>query len=63
MTQVYFEYNDSPYQYDTSRLKLYQMKNKSLFEIVEPKALHNIRFHSTEIKRETAMYLARKAVE
>lgn len=60
MTQVYFKFDDAPYLYDTNRLKLFQMKNKSLFEIVEPTALHNIRFHSTEIKRDVALLLAQK---
>jgi len=41
--------------YDTTRLKLFQMKDMSLFEIVELKTMHNIRFKSTEIKRETAL--------
>lgn len=63
MTQVFFRYNDTPYMYDTAGLKLFQMKNESLFEIVELKTMHNIRFKSTEIKRETALYLARKTNE
>ena len=63
MTQVFFRYNDAPYMYDTKRLKLFQMKDKSLFEIVELKTMHNIRFKSAEIKRETALYLARKTTE
>jgi hypothetical protein len=46
--------------YDTTWIKLFQMKDNSLFEIVELKTMHNFRFKSTEIKRETALYLARK---
>ena len=58
MAEVFFKYDNSPYMYDTRRLKLFQMKKDRLSEIVEPKTLNNIRFKSIEIRKEMALCLA-----
>lgn len=55
MAQLYFRHETIPYIYDTKLFKLYRLERKRSVEINNPETAHNVRFHSAEISRETAL--------
>jgi len=58
MAEVYFEFLSIPYFYDTKQSRLFQIEHDKFVEIGDPKIFNNVRFHSVEIGRERAFFLA-----
>ena len=60
MAEVFFQYKQAPYLYDTKLARLFQIQTKKLVEVNEPKILQNVRFNSVEIDKEQAFILANR---
>jgi len=58
MAEVFFQYEKTPYFYDTKLSKLFQVKTDKLVEINEPRIVKNVRYKSIEITRKQAFILA-----
>ena len=63
MAEVFFQYKQTPYLYDTKLSRLFQIKTKKLVEVNEPKILQNVRFDSVEIDKEHAFILANRLMK
>jgi hypothetical protein len=59
MAELFFQYDDVPYIFNTRLLKLFRLDHKRITEIISPDILRNVRFDSTEINREQAFMLAK----
>ncbi len=58
MSELYFRHKTTPYLFDTSLSKLFQLKNDRRVEIKNPEILSTVRLGSIEINRESAFRLA-----
>jgi len=47
MAQLFFQYDEITYFFDTKLLKLYRMEGNQSFEINNPEILQNVRLFST----------------
>ena len=62
MAEVFFQYEKTPYLYDTKQSKLFQVKTEKLVEINDPRILKNVRYKSIEINRKQAFILAQSFI-
>ena len=58
MAEIFLQYQDTLYKYDTKKLKLFQIINDRLIMINDSETLENIRYYSEEIDKEQALNLA-----
>ena len=58
MAEIFLQYQDTLYKYDTKKLKLFQIINDRLIMINDSETLENIRYYSNEIDKEQALNLA-----
>ena len=58
MAEIFLQYQDTLYKYDTKELKLFQIINNRLIMINDSETLENIRYYSEEIDKEQALSLA-----
>jgi hypothetical protein len=57
MSEVYFALEKEPYLYDLKTGTLFKIVGKKREEIFNDQILHDIRYHSVEITRRTALRL------
>ena len=55
MGEVFFNYRNHNYLYDLENCRLYEIVRKQFKEVKNHKVFNDIRFHSKEISRETAL--------
>jgi len=60
MAELFFQYDNVPYVFNTRLLKLFRLDHTRITEISSPEILRNIRFDSIEINREQAFTLAKE---
>ena len=58
MAEIFLQYQDTLYKYDTKELKLFLIINNRLIMINDSETLENIRYYSEEIDKEQALSLA-----
>ena len=55
MGEVFFNCRNNTYLYDLENYRLYELARNQFKEVNNLKVFHDIRFHSEEISRETAL--------
>lgn len=61
MSEVFFIFENITYRYDIDTCKLYELADDNSVEVKNHHIFRSVRFHATEISRETA--LKRQAIE
>jgi len=59
VAELFFQYDNVPYIFNTRLLKLFRLDYKRITEIISPDILRNVRFDSIEINRKQAFMLAK----
>jgi hypothetical protein len=58
MSELFFEYNQRPFVFDTETLQIFRICDGGKVEVVNRQTIRNLRLRSMEISRETALELA-----
>jgi hypothetical protein len=58
MSEIFFEYNQRPFVFNTETFKIFQICEGRKVEVVNPQTIRNLRLRSMEISREAAFELA-----
>jgi hypothetical protein len=58
MAELFFQYNEITFLFDTKLLKLYRLAGNQAIEIDNPETMRNVRLKAAEISRDQAFKVA-----